>query len=159
MWKPVRLQGVGAASSVINANAQPAGKLLDPWRRHVNCLFGLTLSGVPAVGTGGAAAVPYDPNGVYSCPDAGWMYYSTPSALGVPQIDRLPLEAVVGWDATVNGNLAEQLQEPSLMARTKELELLFWGRAFGLPPERTSGRIAPKEARSRQTPCSCKMFQ
>src|SRR5207249_8257444 len=32
-----------------------------------------------------------------------------------PQIDRLPLEAVVGWDATQNGNMAELLQEPSLM--------------------------------------------
>ena len=31
MWKPVRLQGVGAASSIINANTHPAGKL-DPWR-------------------------------------------------------------------------------------------------------------------------------
>jgi hypothetical protein len=119
MWKPVRLQGVGAASSIIDANASPAGKLLDPWRRHVNCLFGLTLSGVPSVGTGGAT-VPYDSTGAYSCPDTGipgdvWNYFTTPSGLNVPQIDRLPLEAVVGWDATVNGNLAEQLQEPSLM--------------------------------------------
>jgi hypothetical protein len=32
-----------------------------------------------------------------------------------PQVDRLPLEATIGWDATLNGNLAEQLQEPSLM--------------------------------------------
>ena len=40
MWKPVRLQGVGAASSIINANTHPAGKL-DPWRAQVNCLFGL----------------------------------------------------------------------------------------------------------------------
>jgi hypothetical protein len=63
MWKPVRLQGVGAASSIIDANANPAGKLLDPWRRHVNCLFGLTLNGVPSVGTGGAS-VPYDPTNV-----------------------------------------------------------------------------------------------
>jgi hypothetical protein len=31
MWKPVRLQGVGAVSSIIDANAFPAGKLLDPW--------------------------------------------------------------------------------------------------------------------------------
>ena len=44
MWKPVRLQGVGAASSVINANTHPAGKL-DVWRQRVNCLFGLNLSG------------------------------------------------------------------------------------------------------------------
>ncbi len=35
MWKPVRLQGVGAASSVINANTHPAGKL-DPWRQQVD---------------------------------------------------------------------------------------------------------------------------
>src|SRR6202030_1624178 len=28
---------------------------------------------------------------------------------------RLPLEAVVGWDASQNGNMAELLQEPSLM--------------------------------------------
>src|SRR5258708_18622705 len=31
------------------------------------------------------------------------------------QVDRLPLEAVIGWDATQNGNMAELLQEPSLM--------------------------------------------
>ena len=46
MWKPVRLQGVGAASSIINANTHPAGKL-DPWRREVDCLFGLALNGQP----------------------------------------------------------------------------------------------------------------
>ena len=27
MWKPVRLQGVGAASSIIDGNTHPAGKL------------------------------------------------------------------------------------------------------------------------------------
>jgi len=114
MWKPVRLQGVGAASSIIDANAVPAGKLLDPWRRHVNCLFGLTLSGVPSVGTGGAAPA-YDPTNTYQCPETNWNYYTTPTTQGAPQVDRIPLEAVVGWDATANGNLAEQLQEPSLM--------------------------------------------
>src|SRR5207253_10554122 len=36
-------------------------------------------------------------------------------ALPISQVDRLPLEATVGWDATLNGNLAEMLQEPSLM--------------------------------------------
>ena len=46
MWKPVRLQGVGAASSIIDANTHPAGKL-DPWRLRVVCLFGLALNGVP----------------------------------------------------------------------------------------------------------------
>jgi hypothetical protein len=111
MWKPVRLQGVGAASSVINANTHPAGQLLDPWRRHINCLFGLTLQGVPYTAASGTA--PYDPSGASSCPDVGWNYFTAqPNA---PQIDRLPLEATVGWNATLNGNLAEQLQEPSLM--------------------------------------------
>jgi hypothetical protein len=114
MWKPVRLQGVGAVSSIIDANANPAGKLLNPWRRHVNCLFGLTLQGVPQGSTAatGTPAV-YDSTGAYSCPDAGWNYYT--GTINAPQIDRLPLEATVGWDATQNGNLAEQLQEPSLM--------------------------------------------
>ena len=32
-----------------------------------------------------------------------------------PQVDRLPLEAVIGWDTSLNGNLAQLLQEPSLM--------------------------------------------
>ncbi len=117
MWKPVRLQGVGAASSIIDANAFPSGKLLDPWRRHINCLFGLTLQGAAKwAGTSGAGS--YDSTGAYSCPETGipgdvWNYYNgAPSA---PQIDRLPLEAILGWDATQNGNVAEQLQEPSLM--------------------------------------------
>jgi len=118
MWKPVRLQGVGAATTVINANTFPAGKLLDPWRRHINCLFGLTLQGVPY---GSSSA--YDPTGTYSCPDndngTPWAYFTAQGQSGtsgsVPQVDRLPLEATVGWDASLNGNLAEQLQEPSLM--------------------------------------------
>jgi hypothetical protein len=124
MWKPVRLQGVGAASTIIDATTIPAGKQLDPWRRHVNCLFGLTLQGVPYTNTGNGAgytpgAYPYDPayNGTagsgFTCPDTGWSYFmATPN---VPQIDRLPLEATVGWDASLSGNLAELLQEPTLM--------------------------------------------
>src|SRR5207253_2498412 len=46
MWKPVRLQGVGGATSIINANAHPAGKL-DTWRQQVVCLFGLGINGAP----------------------------------------------------------------------------------------------------------------
>jgi hypothetical protein len=99
MWKPVRLQGVGAASSVINANPHPAGKL-QTWRTQVNCLFGLGLDGSPKT---------WDP----SCAGATWFGYNATATN--PQIDRLPLEATVGWDAQLNGNLAELLQEPSLM--------------------------------------------
>ncbi len=114
MWKPVRLQGVGAASSVLNANTQPAGKL-DPWRYTVNCLFGLALNGSPI-----SAANPYDKTGVWKCgSDAGWTAFSGTDSKNVnirqPQVDRLPLEGIVGWDTTTNGNLAQLLQEPTLM--------------------------------------------
>ena len=139
MWKPVRLQGAGAAVSIINANAQPAGKLLDPWRRHINCLFGLTLQGVPigTVAASGGKPAAYDPTGTYSCPDTSvsgdsWNYFvATPN---VPQIDRLPLEAVVGWDATVNGNLAEQLQEPSLMGAYEGAGITVLGKGVWVSP-------------------------
>ena len=106
MWKPIRLQGVGAASSIINANAHPAGKM-DPWRRQVDCLFGMAMDGTPISGTN-----PYDANGTFMCSGAGQS--SNPLDMNF-QVDRLPLEATVGWDATLNGNLAELLQEPTLM--------------------------------------------
>ncbi len=139
MWKPVRLQGVGAASSIIDANAFPAGKLLDPWRRHINCLFGLTLQGVPVgttAATGGTPAA-YDSSNTYSCPDTSggsadtWNYFV--GQTNAPQIDRLPLEAVVGWDATVNGNLAEQLQEPSLMGAYEGAGITVLGKGVWVP--------------------------
>jgi hypothetical protein len=98
MWKPVRLQGVGAASSVVDANAHPAS-ILNDWRMRVVCLFGLTPTGVP--------------NGGDKACGIGWNNF-VPTASN-PQVDRLPLEATVGWTATLNGNLAEQLQEPTLM--------------------------------------------
>jgi hypothetical protein len=98
VWKPVRLQGVGAASSIIDGNTHPAGKL-NAWRAQVNCLFGLGLAGTPNTWSS-------------SC-GAGWFGFKANATN--PQVDRLPLEAVVGWDATLNGNLAQLLQEPTLM--------------------------------------------
>ena len=44
MWKPVRLQGVGAASVIINAAKYPTNKL-EVWRPHINSLFGLDAAG------------------------------------------------------------------------------------------------------------------
>jgi hypothetical protein len=110
MWKPVRLQGVGAASSIIDGNPHPAGKL-DPWRRQVNCLFGLAIDGTPY--TSNTGSNPYDSTGTFSCPMAGWSNFT--GSPNRPQVDRLPLEATVGWTANLNGNLAELLQEPTLM--------------------------------------------
>jgi hypothetical protein len=122
MWKPVRLQGVGASSSIVNANTHPAGKM-TPWRQAVDCLFGLALNGQPP-----SAANPFDATGQVSCPTATasatglagtgpngnpWWYFNP--TLHNPQVDRIPSEGTVGWDATLNGNLAEMLQEPGLM--------------------------------------------
>ncbi len=110
MWKPVRLQGVGAGSSIINANIHPAGKL-DGWRRQVNCLFGLAINGQPYTSSTGTN--PFDSAGTFSCPGTGWNFFT--NVANDPQVDRLPLEGILGWDASVNTNLAEQLQEPTLM--------------------------------------------
>src|ERR1700676_1161030 len=44
MWKPVRLQGVGAASVIINAAKYPTQKLAQ-WRPRINCFFGLDFQG------------------------------------------------------------------------------------------------------------------
>jgi len=128
MWKPLRLQGVGAASSIINANTHPAGKM-DPWRRQVNCLFGLAINGQPMISGVDAQGVPilnsnvYDPKGKYTCPSS--MLFTA---------DRLPLEGVVGWDATTNGNLAEQLQEPSLMGALEGAAITVLSKGVAFPP-------------------------
>ena len=113
MWKPVRLQGVGAASTVIDANTQPAGKL-DPWRQQMVCLFGLALDGTPITKTHpyNPADPSNNPSQGASCP--GNMNYFTGTSTA-PQVDRLPLEGIVGWDTTTNGNLAQLLQEPTLL--------------------------------------------
>jgi hypothetical protein len=118
MWKPVRLQGVGAASSIVNANTNPAGKL-DTWRAKVNCLFGLGLNGSPTT---------WDPK----CGSAwtGW----NATAIN-PQVDRIPTEAVVGWDATQNGNMAELLQEPSLMGALEGAAITVLSKGVNFPTD------------------------
>ncbi len=118
MWKPVRLQGVGAPSVAINANIHPAGKLIEPWRREVACLFGLSLNGAV-----NSATNPYDPSGTYTCPDA---------MLG--QVDRLPSEAVVGWDVSGTESLAEMLLEPTLMGAYEGAGVTVLGKGMRLPP-------------------------
>ncbi len=117
MWKPVRLQGVGAASSIINANTQPAGKL-DPWRRQMACLFGIAINGTPISSTN-----PFDSavNGFTCSPSMNFA------------VDRLPLEAVVGWDATLNGNLAELLQEPTLLGAYEGAGITVLGKGVKFP--------------------------
>lgn len=80
MWKPVRLQGVGAASTVINAT--PSATALGAWQRQVDCLFGVALNGLPI-----SATNPYAPSGTYTCPAS--MQF---------QVDRLPFEQIFSDD-------------------------------------------------------------
>ena len=103
MWKPVRLQGVGAASAILDANTHPSGALLNPWRQRIVCLFGLGLDGRHESWTPGCSS------------SWGTTVTAFTATASNPQVDRLPLEATTGWDAGLNGNLAEQLQEPTLM--------------------------------------------
>lgn len=49
MWKPVRLQGVGAASVVISGGKKPS-KNLQTWQLRVNYLFGLDENSNPIPG-------------------------------------------------------------------------------------------------------------
>jgi len=146
MWKPVRLQGVGAASSVIDATTHPAGTLkLDPWRRTVNCLFGLAMNGQPNTGSN-----PFDNpsdtanNGKpYTCPTSlmggtgpngdTWNYFSGGPNYPSMVADRIPLEGILGWDATVNGNLAEQLQEPSIMGAYEGAAITVVAKGVNIP--------------------------
>jgi len=120
MWKPVRLQGVGAASVTINADPHPSGRL-DPWRRQVNCLFGLALNGQPISGSN-----PYDPSGAATC--------VVPAVASNPfMVDRIPMEGIVGWDTTVNGNLAELLAEPTLMGAYEGAGITVLGKGVRIP--------------------------
>ena len=140
MWKPVRLQGVGDGAVIVNANAHPAGKL-EPWRRQVNCLFGLALNGGVSTGnnTGGPAAGgpgtgggtnPYDPN-YDGTPGSGFVCPSSMQG----QVDRIPGQGIIGWDATLNGNLAELLQEPTLMGAYEGAAITVLGKGVtGLAP-------------------------
>jgi hypothetical protein len=97
MWKPVRLQGVGAASVTINGNAHPAGKLTT-WRTKIDCLFGLGTNGF-FIGSNGNPPPPGCVNGVDQ-----------------NAADILPDENITGWDITLNGNLGESaFGEPTLM--------------------------------------------
>ena len=51
MWKPVRLQGVGAASVIINAAKYPNAKL-EGWRSRINDLFAVDIN------TGNVTGIP-----------------------------------------------------------------------------------------------------
>ncbi len=125
MWKPVRLQGVAASSVIVDGNAHPAGKI-DVWRRKVDCLFGISLDGALIAGdptaTPPTPPQPYDPTGTYTCPAA---------QQGVA--DPLPMEPLIGWDANLNGNIAEMLLEPTLMGAYEGAGITVVGKGLENP--------------------------
>ena len=118
MWKPVRLQGVGAAAVTVNADAHPAGHM-DQWRRQMVCVFGLTMDGVPNLSNSQGK---FDPTGQYTCPNAMFL-----------KSDRIPFEAITGWQASGNGNLAQVLQEPTLLGAYEGAGLTAVGRGVRIP--------------------------
>src|SRR5256885_917758 len=62
------------------------------------------------------------------------------------QVDRLPLEAVIGWDVTQNGNLAELLQEPSLMGALEGAAITVLARGVKYPPGTDPFGVGPTAA-------------
>jgi hypothetical protein len=122
MWKPVRLQGVGSGSTVIDADAHPSDALF-PWRRQLNCTFGLSVNGVPFnVGSDTAESV-FDPTGTgYKCPQE--MFLTG---------DRQPFEPIVNYDAAGNANLGQVIIEPTLMGAYEGSGVTVVGRGVRAP--------------------------
>jgi hypothetical protein len=60
LWKPLRLQGVGAAAVTIQATKYPNSKLAD-WRARINLLFGLDPEGNQLTVGGAVAPAQIDP--------------------------------------------------------------------------------------------------
>jgi len=88
MWKPVRLQGVGANAVTIVASKYPTQKL-EEWRPRINKLFGLDVTSF----TGNQQA------------DAGGV---TPDITPNPQVDPLPTQLPITGGIT--------LLEPTILA-------------------------------------------
>ena len=84
-------------------------------------------------GTPITATNPYDPTrAAVACPGTGWNYFVGNSTTNA-QVDPLPLEAVIGWDASQNGNLAQLLQEPSPDGRARRCGNYRAGEGSQLP--------------------------
>ncbi len=135
MWKPVRLQGVGAASVTIDGN--PLQGKLDIWRSAVTCLFGLAPNGQPVSATNPAAAC---------------------SSAQQGKVDPLPTEAILGWDSTANANVAELLIEPTLMGAYEGAAITVLGKGVnypgGIPTFSTAGFPAGTKYLNATTDCN-----
>lgn len=130
MWKPVRLQGVGAPSVVVNGNTHPSGKM-DAWRQQADCLFGIALDGGLITPNH-----PYDPNHPNACSAT-----AAAPLLQQRQVDPIPFEPIVGWDSTLNGNLGELLMEPTLMGAYEGAAITVLGKGVRDVPNPNGGGL------------------
>lgn len=81
MWKPVRLQGVGAASVIINAAKYPTSKL-EAWRPAINSLFSVDVTTGNSTAT---AAIPAQIDALPTQEITGGVVLLEPSVLGTEQ--------------------------------------------------------------------------
>src|SRR5258706_2731024 len=93
---------------------------MAPWRTQVACLLGQ--------GTTGAAVASTTPTFEATYSGRNNQYLRS---------DRIPFEAIVGWDATGNGNLAQLLQEPTLMGAYEGAGVTVVGRGIKIPAAST----------------------
>ena len=114
----------------------PPARRIDAWRQKVVCLFGLALNGTPISPTN-----PFDQSSSVNC--SSDMNFA---------VDRLPLEATVGWDATLNGNLAEQLIEPTLMGAFEGAGITVLAKGVDFHGAYPFGPTAQSQPPSRQQP-------
>src|ERR1700736_1601104 len=57
------------------------------------------------------------------------------------KVDPLPLEGILGWDTTLNGNLAQLLQEPSLMGAYEGAVITVLGKGENLSIDASAGGV------------------
>ena len=67
------------------------------------------------------------------------------------RVDRIPFEAIIGWDAAGNGNLAQVLQEPTLMGAYEGAGITVLGRGVRIPSDSTDFWGASHGRRVRRT--------
>jgi hypothetical protein len=112
MWKPVRLQGVGAASVRIDANPQHGR--LELWRAKVDCLLGIGVNN-GTVGLNGNQPPPGCRLGnTATDPLAMQNNVGTPSGADSPLPDEASQLGAQSWNLDIGA--FEVFIEPSLMA-------------------------------------------
>ena len=72
------------------------------------------------------------------------------------QVDRIPLEGIVGWDTTLNGNLAELLQEPTLLGAYEGAGITVLGKGVRYPAR---FRLHSEPARKQRSPMARSALQ